>query len=187
MSTLSCVHRTLPHCQDQDGRCNCKFTMSSDGRPAPQGFFGDDCSSEATHLEYDVPVSKAEANFEYDFFQLPDISPAMFTHSVEVRIQASYWSSGYGEWAAARPELLLLKVCTTVRCRRTRHSRVGSAGACQRRMPHAPQWWQYPMFSQITTLYLGGVLHAGRPAEPARDRELYLQASNASTKHHLRD
>jgi len=78
--------------------------------PATQGFFGVDCSSEASHLEYDVPVSKDEANFEYDFFQLPDINPAMLTHSVEVRISASYWSSGYGEWAAARPELLLLKV-----------------------------------------------------------------------------
>ena len=55
-------------------------------------------------------MSKDEANFEYDFFQLPDINPAMLTHSVEVRISASYWSSGYGEWAAARPELLLLKV-----------------------------------------------------------------------------
>ena len=77
---------------------------------ATQGFFGVDCSSEASHLEYDVPVSKDEANFEYDFFQLPDINPAMLTHSVEVRISASYWSSGYGEWAAARPELLLLKV-----------------------------------------------------------------------------
>ena len=82
-----------------------------------------------------MPVSKGEANFEYDFFQLPDISPAMFTHSVEVRIQASYWSSGYGEWAAARPELLLLKVCTVVRCLWTRHSKVDTYGACQSRPP----------------------------------------------------
>ena len=46
----------------------------------------------------------------YDFFQLPDINPDMLTHSVEVRIRASYQSNGYSEWAAARPELLLLKV-----------------------------------------------------------------------------
>ena len=78
--------------------------------PCQQGFFGDDCSSEASHLEYGVQVYKEQSNFEYDFFQLPDISPAMLTHSVEVRIRASYWSTGYGEWAAARPELLLLKV-----------------------------------------------------------------------------
>ena len=37
----------------------------------------------------------------------------MLTHSVEVRIRASYQSNGYGEWAAARPELLLLKVSPT--------------------------------------------------------------------------
>ena len=104
--------------------------------PVAQGFFGEDCSSEATHLEYAVPVSKAEANFEYDFFQLPDISPAMLTHSVEVRVQASYWSSGYGEWAAARPELLLLKVCPfncCLRASRTESRKGGAAGARQGR------------------------------------------------------
>ena len=85
--------------------------------PCQQEFFGDDCSSEASHLEYGVQVYKEQSNFEYDFFQLPDISPAMLTHSVEVRIRASYWSTGYGEWAAARPELLLLKVRSWVeRC-----------------------------------------------------------------------
>ena len=51
----------------------------------------------------------------YDFFQLPDINPDMLTHSVEVRIRASYQSNGYGEWAAARPELLLLKVSPVTR------------------------------------------------------------------------
>ncbi len=56
-----------------------------------------------------MPVTKAAASFEYDFFQLPEISPAMLTHSVEVRVRASFSSDGYGEWAAARPELLLLK------------------------------------------------------------------------------
>ncbi len=45
----------------------------------------------------------------YDYFQLPDISPAMLTHSVEVRVRASFSSEGYGTWAAVRPELLLLK------------------------------------------------------------------------------
>ena len=76
-----------------------------------------------------MPVSKAEANFEYDFFQLPEISPAMVTHSVEVRIQASYWSSGYGEWAAARPELLLLKVCSILGQLALDHSlQAGTAG-----------------------------------------------------------
>ena len=45
----------------------------------------------------------------YDFFQLPDTSPAMLTHSVELRVAASFSSDGYGQWAAARPELLLLK------------------------------------------------------------------------------
>ena len=76
-----------------------------------QGFFGEDCSNEAEHLQYGVPVTKPESNFEYDFFQLPEISPAMLTHSVEVRVRASFSSDGYGEWAAARPELLLLKAC----------------------------------------------------------------------------
>ena len=51
----------------------------------------------------------------YDFFQLPDINPDMLTHSVEVRIRASYQSNGYGEWAAARPQLLLLKVSPVTR------------------------------------------------------------------------
>lgn len=81
----------------------------TDGSVA-QGFFGDDCANEAVHLQYGVPVSKPKAAFEYDFFQLPDFNPAMLTHSVEVRIRASYASDGYSEWAAARPELLLLKV-----------------------------------------------------------------------------
>ncbi len=62
------------------------------------------------HLAYGISVAKANASFKYDFFQLPDFNPAMLTHSVEVRIQASYSSDGYSEWAAARPELLLLKV-----------------------------------------------------------------------------
>jgi hypothetical protein len=87
-----------------------RFRTGLHAMSCQQGFFGDDCSSEASHLEYGVQVYKEQSNFEYDFFQLPDISPAMLTHSVEVRIRASYWSTGYGEWAAARPELLLLKV-----------------------------------------------------------------------------
>ena len=49
----------------------------------------------------------------YDFFQLPDTSPAMLTHAVEVRVSASFSSDGYGQWATARPELLLLKVRAT--------------------------------------------------------------------------
>ena len=29
-----------------------------------QGYFGEDCSNEATHLQWDAPVSKEEASFE---------------------------------------------------------------------------------------------------------------------------
>lgn len=84
--------------------------MTADWRCPAQGFFGDDCANEAEHLQYGMPVVKEASSFEYDFFQLPEISPAMLTHSVEVRVRASFSSDGYGEWAAARPELLLLKV-----------------------------------------------------------------------------
>lgn len=84
--------------------------MTADWCCPAQGFFGDDCANEAEHLQYGVPVVKEASSFEYDFFQLPEISPAMLTHSVEVRVRASFSSNGYGEWAAARPELLLLKV-----------------------------------------------------------------------------
>ena len=75
-----------------------------------QGFFGPDCSQQAAALVYSQQVSKAEAAFEYQYYQLPEVTPAMLTHPVEVRFSASFSSSNYGTWTAAKPELLLLKV-----------------------------------------------------------------------------
>lgn len=69
-----------------------------------QGFFGKECESEALALEYNKSVIKAEAAFEYDYYSLPEVQG-----SVEVRVQASFSSSGASYWVA-RPELLLLKV-----------------------------------------------------------------------------
>ncbi|EIE26855.1 hypothetical protein COCSUDRAFT_39831 [Coccomyxa subellipsoidea C-169] len=59
------------------------------------GFFGEDCSNEAEHLQYGVPVIKPESNFEYDFFQLPEISPAMLTHSVEGDLHSEPHTANY--------------------------------------------------------------------------------------------
>lgn len=51
-----------------------------------------------------------ESNFEYEYFMLPDITTDMLAkHNMEVRLEVAYSSSAYTEWAAARPELLLLK------------------------------------------------------------------------------
>ena len=75
-----------------------------------QGYFGDACASEAAPLIFGSVVAVPERAFEYDFFQLPELTPSILTHSVEVTITASFSSAGYGQWAASRPELLLLKV-----------------------------------------------------------------------------
>ena len=69
-----------------------------------------DCSQHAEPLQYGKTVHMDEAGFEYQYYELPSISPAMLTHSVEVRFSVSYFSSNYGKWASAKPELLLLKV-----------------------------------------------------------------------------
>lgn len=53
-----------------------------------------------------------EASFEYQYYELPEVSPAMLTHPVEVRFSISFSSSNYGIWTTAKPELLLLKVGT---------------------------------------------------------------------------
>jgi len=42
--------------------------------------------------------------------ELPEVSPAMLTHPVEVTFSVSFFSSNYGYWTTAKPELLLLKV-----------------------------------------------------------------------------
>ncbi len=42
--------------------------------------------------------------------ELPEVSPAMLTHPVEVSFSVSFFSSNYGYWTTAKPELLLLKV-----------------------------------------------------------------------------
>ncbi|KAK9824143.1 hypothetical protein WJX72_008089 [[Myrmecia] bisecta] len=87
-----CVHES-----DGKRKCDCH-----------QGYFGDDCSGEASRLTYDQQVSKEESSFEYDYYQLPEVSPTMLTHNVEVRIVASFSSSEFTEWSAAVPEMLLL-------------------------------------------------------------------------------
>jgi hypothetical protein len=69
-----------------------------------------DCANEAHPLEFDVKTVMPDSNFEYEYFMLPDIPTNMRTDSVEVRVVAVYSSSSYNDWAAARPELLLLKV-----------------------------------------------------------------------------
>lgn len=74
-----------------------------------QGFFGKECESEALALEYNKSVIKAEAAFEYDYYSLPEVQGSEVQGSVEVRVQASFSSSGASYWVA-RPELLLLKV-----------------------------------------------------------------------------
>jgi hypothetical protein len=62
-------------------------------------------------MEFGRPIITPESGFEYEFFQLPEVTAGMLTHSVEVQMAVSYSSTGYTEWAAARPELLLLKAC----------------------------------------------------------------------------
>ena len=74
-----------------------------------QGFFGRACENEALALEYNKPVMKAEASFEYDYYSLPEVQGSKVQSSVEVKVQASFSSSGTTYWLA-RPELLLLKV-----------------------------------------------------------------------------
>lgn len=64
---------------------------------------------QAAALEYGSLVQKEETAFEYEYYQLPPITPAMLTHSVEVRFLASFSSSTYGMLTAAKPELLLLE------------------------------------------------------------------------------
>ena len=76
-----------------------------------QGFFGRECANEALALEYNKPVVKAEALFEYDYYSLPEVASAALQNTVEVKVQASFSSAdGYSDWVSARPELLLLKV-----------------------------------------------------------------------------
>jgi hypothetical protein len=75
-----------------------------------QGFFGEDCSQHAEALAYDKPLHVEESAFEYQYYELPEVSPAMLTHPVEVSFSVSYFSSNYGYWTTAKPELLLLKV-----------------------------------------------------------------------------
>ena len=85
-----------------------------------QGFFGKECESEALALEYNKSVVKAEAAFEYDYYSLPEVQGSEVqgkgNGNVEVRVQASFSSSGASYWVA-RPELLLLKVASSCNIR----------------------------------------------------------------------
>ena len=64
-------------------------------------------------MEYNKPLLKEEAGFEYDYYALPKLADSEVHNTVEVKVQASFSSSaGYSGWVSARPELLLLKVCT---------------------------------------------------------------------------
>lgn len=76
-----------------------------------QGFFGRECENEALALEYNKPVIKDEASFEYDYYSLPEVQGSEVQGIVEVRVQASFSSSRASYWVA-RPELLLLKVAS---------------------------------------------------------------------------
>lgn len=81
-----------------------------------QGFFGKECANEAVALEYNRPVIKAESSIEYDYYALPAVADSELHNTVEVKVQASFSSSsGYSDWVSARPELLLIKVSTTLK------------------------------------------------------------------------
>ena len=72
-----------------------------------------DCANEAVALEYNRPIIKDEASFEYDYYALPKVADSELHNTVEVKVQASFTStSGYSDWVSARPELLLIKVHT---------------------------------------------------------------------------
>ena len=105
----------------------------------PQGYFGNDCSMESAVLQYGQQVSKPEQVFEYDFFDLPPITPDMLTHSVEVRVQASYNSSSYGYYSAAHPEILLIRVRGTPRIA-AREARLSGGEGCVLSMSSLDCW-----------------------------------------------
>ena len=75
-----------------------------------QGYFGEDCSQQTVPLAYSSNLRVNETTFEYQYYELPGVTPTMLSHSVEVRFSISFFSSNYGAWSAAKPELLLLKV-----------------------------------------------------------------------------
>lgn len=97
---LNCSNRgTCVHQSNGTRTCQCD-----------EGFFGRECANEASALVYNTPLIKEEANFEYDYYSLPQVAAAELQNTVEVKVQASFTSTdGYSDWVSARPELLLLK------------------------------------------------------------------------------
>ncbi|DBB04188.1 hypothetical protein WJX77_010421 [Trebouxia sp. C0004] len=102
---LNCSGRGIClHASNGTRSCDCQ-----------QGFFGRECANEALALEYNKPIVKAEALFEYDYYSLPEVASAALQNTVEVKVQASFSSAdGYSDWVSARPQLLLLKGDNTI-------------------------------------------------------------------------
>ena len=106
--TLAIDFNECPHgCSGRGLKCNHGENSTRTCECEP-GFFTDDCSSSATPLEYDTPLSGQMKMMTYDYFQLPKISPTQASRAVEIKLQASY--EGYscpGNWEGCHPQILV--------------------------------------------------------------------------------
>ena len=91
-----CLMNCSGHGECTEHRCQCE-----------DGYGGEDCSQDSRPLLFNETVTRDESSFEFDYYILPSLNEV---HSnVEVTVEASYHSTGYGRWLEVRPSILLAR------------------------------------------------------------------------------
>lgn len=87
-----------------------------------QGYFLEDCAATGRNLEYNKVYDQEETNMEYEFFQLPKMTPLSNGNNIEITIEAQYESSYFPSFASTTPELVILEVCQSKSATMNSHS-----------------------------------------------------------------
>ena len=107
--SLSMLTYNCPHgCNGRGKECKIEHESlrnSSRSCSCQGNYFMEDCSGEADPLEYNKPKLLTFEG-QYDYFELPQISPSESTRNVELSLKASY--SGFDcRWQGCNPVLLV--------------------------------------------------------------------------------
>ncbi len=97
-------------CSGRGLKCNIDEVNNTRTCQCEKGYFKDDCSADATPLDYGVPFKDTIEDGNYEYFQLPTISAKQASRNIDVKLRASY--TGFdcpAHWTSCHPSLLVKK------------------------------------------------------------------------------
>jgi hypothetical protein len=104
--TITFTKNACPYNCSGNGSCDQQTHMCT----CQKGYGGVDCSTSTRKLEFNTTIEKKDEDslFEYEYWHLPPATEGIKNGNVEVVLEASFHSAGYGKWLEVRPSILLL-------------------------------------------------------------------------------